>query len=454
MPQIIMPLALSFLSALALWLGLSFLMKDSLKAGLITSTLATVFYSYGYIFDGLTALNLFSVKNRHLIPIILYIAGYVCYFIILSKKKSTILNISKIFTFAITVLIILNIATIIPNEITKYDMTKKNTEAVRMSGETTVKGVTPDIYYIILDEYASLSTIKDIWNYDNSEFANYMKSQGFFIAEKSKAKYISTQISLPSYLNMEYVSENLGATQCYQLINNNKVMSYLKNKGYKTIAFDTWYSWIPAKGAMNADLNFNYDQDSNSYLSSYGFISLLKSTTMIKPIKYLEDNSIDKIIANANRYTLNKLKEIPSVSGPKFVYAHVLCPHTPFSFGRNGQEVSYLAAHNWKDKRYYLDQYIFISNQIKELVENIIKKSKQPPIIIIQSDHGPRPQFDNVATKNEIFNIPEDEMFKIFNAYFLPYGGERLLTTDTSPINTFRIIFNYYFKDNFELLEE
>jgi hypothetical protein len=37
----------------------------------------------------------------------------------------------------------------------------------------------PDIFFIILDEYASLSTIKNIFNYDNSEFEDFLVKKAF-----------------------------------------------------------------------------------------------------------------------------------------------------------------------------------------------------------------------------------------------------------------------------------
>jgi hypothetical protein len=42
----------------------------------------------------------------------------------------------------------------------------------------------------------------------------------------------------------------------------------------------------------------------------------------------------------------------------------------------------------------------------------------------------------------------------ILNAYYLPYGGSELLYDSISPVNTFRLIFNYYFDGDYELLED
>ena len=42
----------------------------------------------------------------------------------------------------------------------------------------------------------------------------------------------------------------------------------------------------------------------------------------------------------------------------------------------------------------------------------------------------------------------------ILNAYYLPDGGEQLLYDSISPVNTFRLIFQYYFNEDIELIED
>jgi hypothetical protein len=74
------------------------------------------------------------------------------------------------------------------------------------------------------------------------------------------------------------------------------------------------------------------------------------------------------------------------------------------------------------------------------MIQEIIKNSDTYPIIILQSDHG--------------FVIPE-RRYNILNAFYLPgqdYNG--LLYPSISPVNTFRIIFNQYFKENLEMRDD
>ena len=43
----------------------------------------------------------------------------------------------------------------------------------------------PDIYYIVLDRYTSSQVLQSQFNFDNSDFTNYLQKNGFSINNKS-----------------------------------------------------------------------------------------------------------------------------------------------------------------------------------------------------------------------------------------------------------------------------
>ena len=102
------------------------------------------------------------------------------------------------------------------------------------------------------------------------------------------------------------------------------------------------------------------------------------------------------------------------------------------------------------------------------MVNEILKNSETSPIIVIQGDHGPAstatdhlsrlPGHDHDHGDSTWVENPTNNMIKertrILNAYYLPSGGNRLLYDSITPVNTFRLIFNYYFNTNYELLDD
>jgi hypothetical protein len=142
---------------------------------------------------------------------------------------------------------------------------------------------------------------------------------------------------------------------------------------------------------------------------------------------------------------LNQLAELPSVEGPKFVFAHILIPHVPYVFDPEGnirQDPGYYGGvlADPLNESYLVDGYTgeiqFINSKMLEISEKIIKNSQPSPIIMIHGDHGLR----------------DENRLQIFNAYYLPEGGKAALYPSISPVNSFRVVFDTTFGMDYGLL--
>jgi hypothetical protein len=65
----------------------------------------------------------------------------------------------------------------------------------------------PDVYYIVLDGYGRADVLSSIFNYDNSEFIEFLKEKGFYVGERSHSNYIETYLSLTSSLNLVHSAD-------------------------------------------------------------------------------------------------------------------------------------------------------------------------------------------------------------------------------------------------------
>lgn len=476
--QIAIPVIVAITAATISWAFLAYLTKNPVKAAMITTIFIIFFFSYGVLFDWLTTLNIITVKHRHLIPLVLFIAGYLAYFVYKLKNQELIINGAKILTVMVAALLIMNICTLIPSEIKKNVGENQNQRLAENAlpvntSSGNIFGGRPDIYYIVLDEYASPSTIKNVFDYDNSEFTNALRKDGFYIAENSTTRYHESLLSLATSLNMEYPSEKIshqnfselmmyykefeflgfGQTELYDKVNNNKVSASLKSHGYTLVVIDNYYGLLPAKGRMQSDISYNYyDEPNVGFIDDFSLI-LIKSS-MLKPFTYLfEQQPVRGLYMNrySTPYTISKIPEIEKIPGPKFVFIHILCPHAPFVFDQNGGEVNLRHANDWKAKVYYRDQYIYITKRIASVADYLLTASENKPVIIIQSDHGPR---SGDCVETECLVIPVDDQFKIFNAYYFPGNCTDSLYQNISPVNSFRVVFNCYFNGNYTLLED
>ena len=246
---------------------------------------------------------------------------------------------------------------------------------------------------------------------------------------------------------MEYVDKiqgvkSSGVEGLIGLIMNNKVTFLLKSNGYKIINYGS-----TADNSEYTDIKINCN-------SLNEFLIVLARTTVLSPFNhYLFKSDLRENVM----CVFSELGKTAEIEGPKFIFAHLISPHAPYIFGRNGEEVEQEEIRiNYWPKEKYLNQLIFIDKQIKILVDEILTKSKNPPIIILQSDHGSGSTFDINREKN--WANPTNEMlgeaFGILNAYYFPDGRDKFLYNNITPVNTFRLIFNNYFGADYELLED
>ena len=452
----------TIIAMVLLWLILK---KDSRKAGIVVSIFLVLFFSYGRIYDpikGFKIGNFIIGGHRYLLAVwlILFILG--AYFII--KTKKDLHNFSNILNVIAIVLVLFSLVNIGFYKFKTRDI-QEDSSIVLQDGEAVIsESLTelPDIYYIILDGYAGESSLKEFYDYDNHEFINFLTEKGFYVASKSQCNYPWSYLSLASSLNMEYInylSEDVGLksddrTVPYQMITTNKVWKFLHSKGYKFVHLNS-SGWGPTDRNRNADISIRVNRFNEFNIS-------LIQTTMLKPFeKYIiVDSGVQKVL-----YSFSNLAKVHQIDGPKYIFAHIMSPHPPFFFDANGElisEVEYKLAAYW-DKEKYLNQLIFVNSKLEILIEEILSKSEVPPIIILQADHGARstlgdPHSDRTDPANIGWLDPTAEMLRestfILNAYYLPENGSGLLYDSITPVNTFRLIFNYYFDENYELLED
>jgi hypothetical protein len=313
--------------------------------------------------------------------------------------------------------------------------------------------VAPDIYYIILDGYGRTDILEEFYGFDNSDFVNYLKKKGFYVAPDSHSNYAWTFLSLPSSLSFDYINylaDKIGRSSSdlrlpYKMIKNNRAADFLKLRGYVFVHFcSTWGATMRNK---YADREIRYEKG----VFQDEFLRILIRSTMLT----LMDPLIARNLAEVHLNAFEVLEDIPQMKESTFVFLHCIPPHHPYLFDRYGNIKTDRTVWNqfrgdvdmWKDGDAYIEQLIFVNSKMKSAVDTILQESEIPPIIIIQSDHGPR-----------VCDVSRADFIRArlsnFSAYYLPNGGNEFLYDSVTPVNTFRIIFNHYFGADYELLDD
>jgi len=309
---------------------------------------------------------------------------------------------------------------------------------------------TPDIYFLVLDEFISETAFNNYYKHDNNTFFSSLRNSGFHIIEQSYSNYPWTIPSISSMLMLDYhktyVSKKSFPKIAHYLILNNITSRLLKLGGYHYFPFPSIY-WLgnEDKGLWN-DFIFR--------TKSYGFIlSLLRSTPLASLARSMQKKYHRAHFLNQ----LDGLKNLAANSRQKkFVFAHFLCPHRPNVFDKDGNELD-LSLEKISDKdpnhAFYLDQACYVSNALLHTIECIKKSSTKPPIILLLSDHGRFPI--GVSAKGKR-TLPLEHLswrFSNFMAFYLP-DSDITLPQIMTPVNSLRLVLNEYFDFNLPYLED
>ncbi len=458
---IFIPLALSLSITFLIWLVLYFIIKNRQKSAMVTFLFVFIFFSYGHFFSILENINKKDdIPLLHLIIFWLILLSLISISILIIKTKKDLHNITtllNIFVLALLLFSVFRIAKFHISSVSLPDSESEKLEDWNLKANLSLqKSKLPDIYYLVFDRYASSTTLKEYYNYDNSDFTNYLRDRGFYIASESSCNYAGTHLSLSSTLNMKYLNylmknAPLPKRVVYRMLQNFKVWRLLKSVGYQYIHFGSW--WEPTRANKYADFNFKGGTLINI---SSEFLSRFLDTTVLKHV--MSDNIIPIQHRERILRKFSELAEIPKMKGPKFVFTHWLIPHHPYIFGPDGEKVTTTEREKKSTEENYISQLIFTNKKIKWLVNELLTKSKRPPIIIIQSDEGPSEELSikkfSDLDKGMIEKIKRRARLRIINAYYLPGVDKSILYKRISPVNTFRLIFNLYFGLKIELIED
>jgi len=431
------PLIMSLFFALLLFRVLQLTTHHSQTSPLIVFVILLAFFYYGHVQNLLRTYKII-VRDNALAIVWLLVIVLVCILIYRNGRHWNIELIAVALNLMTIILLIFPITLLLTYAITRATPLERKTDhTVQVDANST----SPDIYYIVLDAYTRNDVMKNKFEYDNSLFINSLQDMGFYVAECSQSNYGMTSLSLASTLNMDYLQnlsdaykpETNSLLYAFQALNPNALRTTLTDAGYKTITFASGFTWIEWR-----DADYFISPDGNK-ISEFDVVILLSTYARI-----LHDFGIvDLTDIHAEHYrqrtrlvldSFDKLLNLPS---PKFVFIHIIAPHPPYGLDEDGNNIM---PNQVDDLTGYQNQAKFISSAILPQLQKLISGSANPPVIILQGDHG------------RLGSDPEDIM-TILNAYYLP-GHTDQLYPSISPVNSFRVVLNSYFGTNFPLLED
>lgn len=428
--------------------------KDWRKAALPAFSIMAFNFFYGSFSDWIKKIfhNSFITKLSFILGVTMILL--VLLFIYLKRTNRKLIRLTQYLNLLFSLLIIIDGIYLVPKLF--FDGNRHELKKFRMSSNlgTCDSCKRPDIYFIVTDEYAGKNELKDLFAFDNSSFEQQLTQRGFHVVNNSISNYNATVYSISSVLNMEYIQgkylknpmkvNHRDMLACRDRINHNNVLTYLRGYDYEVYN----HSFFELDGKKKAVKNLFYYSNAQ-LLTGQTFLQRFirnagarfaskKKLEAIKKNELLNDITIDSL---CRQTVLLKSDQ------PKFVYAHFNRPHHPYYFDSAGmaRPLEQLNDVLSMDKKAYIQYLLYANKKLLDLVDFIRSHSKEPPVIILMSDHGFRQLDPSVDKKYLFMNL---------NAVYLPDSNYNGFYNGMSAVNEFRVVINTIFHQQLVMVKD
>jgi hypothetical protein len=448
------------------------LVRDVRKAAALTVLAIIVIFAYGPVRN---LISLDILRTRFFFPIWfgIGVGTYLYAMIRLRKMAPRLNNLTPALTWigiaavAAPLVVAASVAITSP-EIRNPDDDASNPREGKVNA-WTVNSEQPDIYYIVLDGHGREDILRSRYGLKNVRLTDSLRELGFYVADKAVSNYSFTHLSLAATLNLTYLDkyiERIGdvpaSKEGFQLaskfftslIADPEVGRFLRSRGYKLIGNRSGYNVTRAFSSEFFVARFSLNEFERVLVDNT-FLQPILGRLRISPHDHLRERILS---------TLEQLPRIARLDPPKFVFVHIVSPHTPFLFDKRGEpaprsEVYDITAwhheqrliNGWAEwyREGYAAQVQGLGYHVKRAIEGILANSARPPIIIVQSDHGPR-----LGMTADVATSDVEERLAILSAFYLPGNKHEALYPRISAVNTFRLILNEYFDQDYPVLDD
>jgi len=364
----------------------------------------------------------------------------------------------------LSIWVILSLVSPLYGYFSDFLQTENNTLDITSDLDTIYVDNNENIYFILYDGLARLDTLDEFYGLNPPGLNKELLKRNFFISEDSKSSYGTTQLSLATIFEGEYILEdgssykvgNKHILEDYSLINSTAIKQ-LRNQGYQIFTYSNYF---------NCDNNL-YPDDICLYRKTTNEIAydLLISTPFQVIVNNQESISFyndlldllkincqpdcgDPKLYDLKKSLDNRFNEL-SINKPKFYFFHMKNTHGPFYVDQNCnnlETISYTGIAIEK-KSDYINSIKCVEKDLEKFLEEINENAT----VIIQSDHGPH--FNYARTFKDLTSEEIQNRYTTYSALRINSECRNDLQSDFGQVNTFRVIFSCFSKEKLPIKE-
>ena len=445
--QIWLPLTVFMGVAAGLFAVFSFVARR-LDVGVLTAQVAMLVIALWRPLETAVRDVLWRVRYWHLLPL----AVAVCWGLALALGRwmqhdsRRDLRLRKWLAFIFTGLIVYNAAVALPLLLHptqhRHSLAAGAPVAVRSPAEQ------PDVYYIILDEYASFAQMSEYFGKYPTNFAAFLEQHAFNVSTGSyNPAFLTTEVmaglvgmTLPER-STRYELAPDGRLQRYvdcpagyqDVFAESALMRFFKDRGYAIYVSTMLGNLFNLRTPFLTDHVFQLNSGrGEASLQNTVFATVMEGSALAPLLACLpqDPHYYNRLVEDLFTWLADPAGKVH----PRFMFVHVACPHAPYLFEKDG--TWRMEPGSLSDSANYLEQYLFVTARIMTVLEKLLAADPDC-VVILQSDHGYR---------HEI-TLPVDDMTHIFNAVY--FRGRRLKVEGLSGLDTERRVLNELFGTDF-----
>lgn len=451
--EAILPAGVILLITGVLWLLLWPVLPDRRKRGLVVSLFWLPFYAYGAVVDLLREQFDFhemlgTAQIAGISAVAFLIAAAPLYLLRRSHwtfaRLTTALNRLSAFTLAIA---LLSCFLAVARGFSKGEQAA----AVPVKLDAAQRAQLPNVYFILCDAYPRADYLQDYFNFDNTPFLGQLRERGFFVVDRSRSNYCHTLPSLAATLNLDYLDATIVPRQFSEnypllipLVRDNLVVRTLRAHDYEFVAI--------ASGLFPTKM-----EDADRFIRPGAFNNTEYQQRLIDmtPVRSIMNRMDQLLWYQLVPFTLDTLAGLRREGRPMFVFAHLLAPHLPHAYDKDGNFVDTFPPYKegWRTVTTYLNKRLI------EVVDEI-RKNEPNSIIVIQGDHGSNTALQSPEEyaadpwKGEWRDYVRDRSANLLSVYVPGKDAAALFYPEMTPVNLFRILFDTYLQTDYGKLED
>jgi hypothetical protein len=356
------------------------------------------------------------------------------------------------------------------------------------SAKTAAK---PDIYYIVMEDYAGVDQLKQQFGFDNAGFTKFLEDKGYYVNPSAHVNYPYTTMSVASTMSGNYLNDLIGkfgkssaqtTVPFNETVRYSPIAQHLQTLGYKYTEIGNWYEAFnlprvadtayETTGRLTV-LGHTYTLNNFSKLTlTNGFFARLVQMNLrigsFNVLSYQNMGDVELV-----HYELRQLGQLANGQpGGRFIFANLLIPHQPFSFNPDGSLNPNSSADNVGQtaKAKYVNNIKYINEQMKGILRTIDEKSGGQAVVLLLSDEGPEPFELNHGDEDQLDvdgELQASDMRKWSDADLRlklnTYAAFRIPAADLTQseqqgaadsVNVFRLVLNSYFGENLPYLPD